>query len=424
MQTYKLRFSPVLRLFLLITAILLSPNLAAFAASSSPQYSWLQFGANGIEARALMQGSQCPDIVIDGKRKPMRMRAAASSAFSLTSCESNVSKDAKAISVAEQTLPAPNWDPQRIVVIGDTGCRINEGNIQDCNNAKYWPFTQIAAQAAKAKPDLIIHVGDYYYRRSACPDGNKACEGSPHGDDWPAWEADFFKPAAPLLKAAPLVMARGNHESCEDGGYGWFRLLDTHPYTSACSDHTAPYAVRMSAFTLFVVDNSGIDLAKTAAENEERFRSYLDALGKLNAKNTWLVMHRPLWMVRGEQQSPNPGKSSITKIGDPTWVESVPSIIQLVLSGHYHTFETLNFANRPAQVIAGNSGTKLEPLAVEGDLTGIEVAGQIIQQGIAIHKFGYLLLEKSAEGWNGKVYSQRGQVMAVCNLLGKQFSCQ
>src|SRR4029077_15152285 len=37
---------------------------------------------------------------------------------------------------------------------------------------------------------------------------------------------DFFKPAEPLLLAAPWVMVRGNHENCfGKNGDGWFFLL-------------------------------------------------------------------------------------------------------------------------------------------------------------------------------------------------------
>jgi len=61
----------------------------------------------------------------------------------------------------------------------------------------------LAASVAAAKPDLVIHVGDYLYRESACPPRDSGCARSPHGDDWPTWTADFFAPAAPALLAAP-----------------------------------------------------------------------------------------------------------------------------------------------------------------------------------------------------------------------------
>ena len=90
-----------------------------------------------------------------------------------------------------------------------------------------------AAAIAALAPDLVVHVGDFHYREAGCRPFNKGCEGSPHGDVWPVWEEDFFKPARPLLKAAPFVMVRGNHEECERGGKGWSLALDPYPFVSS-----------------------------------------------------------------------------------------------------------------------------------------------------------------------------------------------
>ena len=64
---------------------------------------------------------------------------------------------------------------------------------------------------------------------SSSPAGLAGCAGSPFGDNWPTWQADFFAPAQPLLRAAPWVVVRGNHEDCSREGLGWFRFLDPRP---------------------------------------------------------------------------------------------------------------------------------------------------------------------------------------------------
>ena len=51
-------------------------------------------------------------------------------------------------------------------------------------------------------------------------------QGSPIPDVWPAWRDDFFMPAARLMKTAPWLLVRGNHELCSRAGPGWFYLLD------------------------------------------------------------------------------------------------------------------------------------------------------------------------------------------------------
>ena len=85
-------------------------------------------------------------------------------------------------------------------MIGDSGCRIkvSDNVFQNCNDAATWPFATVAATAAAAAPDLVIHVGDYHYRENACPPGNVGCAGSPWGYGWDSWEADLFAPAAKL----------------------------------------------------------------------------------------------------------------------------------------------------------------------------------------------------------------------------------
>jgi phosphodiesterase/alkaline phosphatase D-like protein len=66
-------------------------------------------------------------------------------------------------------LPLPKTYPQRLVVVGDTGCRLkDEEAFQACHDAQAWPFESIARSAARWRPDLVIHLGDYLYRESPC----------------------------------------------------------------------------------------------------------------------------------------------------------------------------------------------------------------------------------------------------------------
>ena len=124
-------------------------------------------------------------------------------------CEHVLPAGAMRASVGGHTLPLLGREARRIVVIGDTGCRVQGGEgIQACNDPAAWPFARVAAAAATLKPDLVIHVGDYHYREVACPDGNPACRGTPWGYGWDAWDADFFVPARALLAAAPWVFVR------------------------------------------------------------------------------------------------------------------------------------------------------------------------------------------------------------------------
>ena len=155
-------------------------------------------------------------------------------------------------------LPAVRQEPTRIAVLGDTGC----GTWQNCDDPAAWPFGRLAEAIGRDEPDLVVHVGDYVYRgtpgiievncikRGTYNAGNYRpddtyCQlrdpyvsqngaGSSLPDSWEAWRIDFFEPAAPLLRRAPLVPTRGNHELCSRAGPGFFYFLD--PRSSLLAD--------------------------------------------------------------------------------------------------------------------------------------------------------------------------------------------
>ena len=97
----------------------------------------------------------------------MRVRAASDKDFPVLLCAVTLPAGAKQLSVLGPNMALPNPDPQRIIVLGDTGCRIKGSAVQACNDPTKWEFPGIAAAAAKLKPDLVIHVGDYLYREVA-----------------------------------------------------------------------------------------------------------------------------------------------------------------------------------------------------------------------------------------------------------------
>jgi hypothetical protein len=69
-------------------------------------------------------------------------------------CEKVVAGGTKNIQLGGKTLPLPGQNIRKIVVLGDTGCR---ETTQKCDD-NHWPFKALAAQAATAAPDLVIHV--------------------------------------------------------------------------------------------------------------------------------------------------------------------------------------------------------------------------------------------------------------------------
>ena len=446
------------------------------AQEGSLRSAWVQYGPGGaLEARAVVEGGACPAIFVDLHDLAMERRASADAKFP-TLCTavlpagtkqaaivfplnrvpppradageaawdswgkeefglsrpgpkssgfewlewSNALRAKARFDIIPLALPAP--DPQRILVLGDTGCRIKGKALQDCSDPEKWPFPQIAAEAAKLKPDLVIHVGDYLYRENACPTGFAGCAGTPFGDNWPTWDADFFAPAAPLLATAPWVFVRGNHEDCDRAGPGWLRLLGPLPVDASCAAHLAPYSIPLDAMNLVVMDNADAPETSITPDMVPVYRQEFASLATAKAP-TWLLLHRPVWAAIS-------GPLGIPIGGNQTLIESIgtsgiPSPVALMLAGHIHTFEAINYANHvPAQVVAGFSGDALD--STPSDLKGTVFQGHsgvTVKDGLSLPGFGFLLMTKATDGWQIDVYDVHGRIERQCQFASGRVDC-
>ncbi len=144
---------------------------------------WVEVGEGGQAiARVVVNGPQdCPSIEIDGRSQTMPLREPVPGGLR-PACQFMIPASAKSASVNGQALVLPRPNPSRVVILGDTGCRIKDKRVQDCNDPAKWPFQSVATQAAAEHAQLIIHVGDYLYRESPCPAGSEAlCGGNTGG---------------------------------------------------------------------------------------------------------------------------------------------------------------------------------------------------------------------------------------------------
>lgn len=176
-------------------------------------YWWTQAGAQGewLLRTVYDGGAACP--------APASVRALPSDSFPVLVCQQRLGSAPVQLPGMPRPAAPPPGRVQRVVAIGDTGCRAKE---QDCTDPAAWPFSAVAYRAREANADLAVHVGDYIYRETVSDCGGKL----PCGDNWKAWKADWFAPVGELLAAAPWVFARGNHEDCTRGGTGWFLFFD------------------------------------------------------------------------------------------------------------------------------------------------------------------------------------------------------
>ena len=338
-------------------------------------------------------------------------------------------------------MALPKANPQKIVIIGDTGCRLKTGNPwQACSDSTQWPFQKIADAAAAIHPDLVLHVGDYHYRENACPADVTGCQGSPWSYGFDAWEADLFRPAASLMQAAPWVMVRGNHEECLRAGQGWYRFLDTNPYSEdhSCNlpandtiaNYNDPYAVPVGSDTQFIVFDTARaganPLNPANATDAPIFATYQAQLQKAAALasnpslfSIWTNHHPLLAYVPVAGGTPLGGQASILSVMSSTYpVDYFPPNIGLAIHGHVHDFQGVNFSSKhPPAFVAGMGGDNLDAALPDPFPFSVSPAAGAIADMIAHdNAFGFMTMEREGGAWKYKAYKLDGTVLTTCSI--------
>ena len=438
------------------------------ALGETPGAAFVALGPDGAAtARVITPADSCPVLDVDGTATPMRLRAAPSteplrptasapelskpSQFPVRVCDLAVPAGARRIMLGQEALPLPPSAAKRIVVIGDTGCRLKakDDAWQACNDPAAFPFAQIAARAAAWKPDLVVHVGDFLYRENPCPQGNAGCEASPWGYGWDAWDADFFRPGAPLLAAAPWVLVRGNHESCARGGQGWWRFLDPRalvagqdcndPANDARGDYSLPYAVPLGQGAQIVVmdlSRAGTDAIDPADPRAAQYRETAAMLGQMSAGKTFTFAadHYPFFGVGAHLSKKGKvklfaGNEALQPLFGAVDPAIMPKGVDALLAGHIHLWEQADFGGRqPSQFVAGFSGTQEDtvplPATLPTDLLPAPAA-PVRHFASVIDRFGYMTLERTgARSWRAMVYDTAGTALRQCRIDGRRSQCK
>jgi hypothetical protein len=322
----------------------------------------------------------------------------------------------------------------RIVVIGDTGCRLKGGKYaqyQACDDASAWPFREVAGSAAAYQPDLVVHLGDYHYRETACPAGNAGCAASPWGYGWDTWKSDFFAPAAALLAAAPWVMVRGNHESCLRAGQGWWRFLDPRAFVAgsdcnaasddARGDYSAPYRVPLGGGAQIVVfDSSSAPTGPWTAGDPAiaTYASQFVAATQLAgaAEFSIYAMHHPILGFAPEfdpasKKEATPGNAALQAVmRGVSGARLFPRGTGLSLAGHVHLFEAVGFSSdHPPQFVVGHGGTALDPALPAKLSDATQPYGDARHDLFSTtSSFGFMTMERNANRWSMRARDRKG----------------
>jgi len=386
-------------------------------------------------------------------------------------CEAVVPAGHTTATIGGVALKLPVANPQRILVIGDIGCRMQAASQQNCHfsgGPPGFPFGALAAYEAQFAPDLVVEVGDYFYRDTSCVvpasgsvpahEFTPGCSNptnaayQPWGDTFDAWNADVFYPGKPLLAAAPWVMARGNHESCGRGARGWFALLDPHPFDPnqvKCAynigkttvngaavytgDFTPTYVVPAGSVNLLVHDSSFANDSTVDTNMAKNYDYDLTALLNQVPSNAYYfyVTHKPSYgLVSGAPTNGGDFTEQYMFSGNATTNSAfsggtVPYKIALFLSGHIHQFEYVNFqdyTHYAPQLIVGTGGDNLDPTAnpdgktltyayqnqaftLHHNSTTTTTTSTTAQAAYSQAEFGFAVLDATPTGYIANVYS-------------------
>ncbi|MGI4950787.1 MAG: metallophosphoesterase family protein [Janthinobacterium lividum] len=450
---------------------------------------WVQFAPNDtvlIRAIEDTPANGCPVATLDGNPLTLAPRGtvttpatAPKAYYPVLMCESAAlpAFGHTGATVASVPLKMPVANPRRILVIGDTGCRITTATAssQNCNDPAQFPLQFVANYAATFQPDLIVHTGDFLYREQPCPTGFTGCAGTPAFDNWDSWNADWFTPARNLIAAAPLALSRGNHESCNRGARGWFRLLDVRAYDQAavdCTgpyvpmagapgakgpltryDYTDPYVVKAGSVSLLMFDSS--DSNTTAPDTTttsgdagptkgmtipQIYTQQLQAvLPGLSASSLFFVTHKSSYDIRlaaGPNGSRQGGDATQQSVFGALANGGVPAPIKLIVSGHDHQFQVVNFqdASFAPQLVVGNSGTLLDnqsgaqPQTFTPDTTPGQTGAAyylpglpgtpttLIQNVSNKSEYGFTVMDAATGGFIANVYNTSSGKLARCAL--------
>ena len=393
------------------------------ATASGVEYAWVQLGeGQAASARAILPtpNAPCPRITVDNQPSaPMNVRTmptAYSSSFgAITVCEYPLTPVTQ-VSIDDgnttTTLYPPTGRSDTILVLGDTGCRLKGNSHQWCQGGSLrqgqWGFPPLSASAAAGpQPDMILHVGDYLYRESTGTDGTTCDPYNPArgwihcGDNWPAWEDEFFAPAQAggLLSRAPWLYVRGNHEDCSRAWKGYFLFFYPHAVPSACQDVIAPYPVNLQGLDIYVVDtsnesSSAAQTSLTAVNN--------DLSNTSNPQAAWLTTHVPM-----SDLAPAYANSGLANQGQLKWIHV----------GHIHFFQQIDATNsQQPETITGGSGTKLDSCHGGGPTCSLNSSagccyGKISSTNQDQYTYLTVTFDAQRSQWNATLHDLNGAVV-------------
>jgi hypothetical protein len=397
--------------------------LFAGSAHADVLHHWTQLNDGRSQSfRAIISDDTCPAIEIDGALHQMSVRAGVMPEFPNLVCEFATDKPVASAQVNTLRFPVRPERADRMVVVGDTGCRLKDGSpVQACNDPEEWPFATISGSIAEKEADLAIHVGDYYYRETECLDPD-IC-GETYGDTWRTWEADFFAPGQTMLSAHPFVFVRGNHENCNRAWLGFDRYLAAEPMRDPlmCDNYQAPFVVEFDDLQLPVIDSSTRDRDTYTWDRLRAMQEqFTDVLPRLD-RETLVLTHTPLWGY-GSKKRESDELETLESIQRDAFGDMLPRLVSGVVAGDLHFAQLVSTPGNPVQITFGNGGVWLYTTP-EGRVDDLQVGHGVTGDIFGFNQFGFGMIERVATGLDVTFFDQTGEAAVKCTAPASVETC-
>ncbi len=102
----------------------------------------------------------------------------------------------------------------------------------------------------------------------------------------------------------------------------------------------------------------------------------------------------------------------------------MPKRVHVMMTGHHHLFQVLNYReDLPAQITIGHGGDYLNS-GRSSDPAGMVVNGMTVDSGLnEVGQFGYALIEPAKGTWVVTNYDIDGRPRHHCGLKNRKVSC-
>jgi hypothetical protein len=186
--------------------------------------------------------------------------------------------------------------------------------------------------------------------------------------------------------------------------------------------------VRAGDLNLYVIDSGAIadrghDKADVAA-----IAGQLDRLGPaLDLGRGWIITHRPVWgLVPVARVGPTaPFEVGLNFAEQDAVRGRALGGVQMMVSGHVHHFQTLDFGPaRAAQLVVGTGGDIGESADLARVYTERRPIDGLDANVFSFSRYGYYLMEKDGEDWVGTFHDATDRVLARCRLHQRRLNCQ